>query len=111
MLGVQRGGAVGRWAPRGWGQRAWSWRRGAVMQGAAGAPSQRAFLRLFDFFSIVSIRELIGIFLGMILGVIMIYYHCLGNWISIYELNCVVTRCWIYSRRIKLKAVRISALR
>ena len=72
-LGAWRGSVVGRWAPRGWGQRAWSWRRDAVMRGAAGAPSQRAFLRFFlDFDSIVSIRGLIGIFLGTILGVVMI---------------------------------------
>ena len=81
------------------------------MQGAAGALSQRANCGLFDFVSIVSIRELIGLVLGMILGVILIYYHCLGNWIPIYESNCVVARFWIYSRRVKLKVVRISALR
>ena len=47
-------------------------RRRRAVEGAAGALSQRANCRLFDFILIVSIRELIGIFLGMILGVIMI---------------------------------------
>ena len=42
------------------------------MQGAAGALSQRAIGGLFDFVSIVSIREIDRIFLGIILGAIMI---------------------------------------
>ena len=43
------------------------------MYDAAGASSQRAFLRRFDFVSLALLRGLIGIFLGMILGVVMIY--------------------------------------
>ena len=43
------------------------------MYGAAGTPSQRAFLGRFDFVSLVLFRGLIGIFLGVILGVVMIY--------------------------------------
>ena len=41
--------------------------------GAAGASSHRAFLGRFDFVSLVLFRGLIGIFLGMILGDVMIY--------------------------------------
>ena len=84
---------------------------GLLCRAPRGLQVREQFLRIFDSFSIVSIRELIEIFLGMILSVIMICYHCLGNWISIYKLNCVVTRFWIYFRRVKLKAVRISQLR
>ena len=76
-----------------------------------GALSQRASLGLLSSVLGVFIRGFIGIFLGMILGVIMICYHCLGDWIPIYELFCVVFRYWIHSRRVELKAVRISLLR
>ena len=76
-----------------------------------GGLSQRAFSWTFDSILIVSIRDLIEIFLGMILGIIMLCYHCLGDWIPIYELFCVVVRYWIHSRRVKLKAIRISLLR
>lgn len=72
------------------------------------ALSQRAFCGSFDSVSIFLFRELIGIFLGTILGVIMICYHCLGDWILIYVLFCVVVRYWIHSWRVKLKAIRIS---
>ena len=44
-----------------------------VAPGAAGPLSQRAFCDAFDSVSLALFRGLIGLFLGLILGVVMIY--------------------------------------
>ena len=45
--------------------------RGSSAERRGGSKSESNFFRHFDSFSIVSIRELIGIFLEMILGFVM----------------------------------------